>query len=290
MPDRGRGVYCALARGGLIAALLACLATEGHAKGHDAKKGVPTDQRGTAQAPLVVETYPAPKTSEEAAAEKKDRDEQLANDRNMVVWTRVLASIGALQLIVFGYQAYKLRQTVADSKDAIAASQRSAKAAEDSLAKSDEMLAHSREAAERSHKSGRRIERAYVFPGLNADAWLVGPYGWRLNLGVKNYGKTPAFIKLIKAEFSFTEPVGAMIIGASREWDMDIVLSAMGEQISAIELPLPHGYLCITIGYTDIFDERWFSRAIYRIDATIPTMEDGAVRVMFQNTYWNEWS
>jgi hypothetical protein len=82
------------------------------------KKSQPTqespqkDQRGTADAPLVVRMNPTPKTDEETAQDKKDREEKTANDRNLVDLTGILALVGAFQLFVFGYQALKLKKTV----------------------------------------------------------------------------------------------------------------------------------------------------------------------------------
>jgi hypothetical protein len=84
------------------------LQQQGDASRHAAK----TDQRGTENAPLVVKINPTPETEEETAQDKKDREEKSANDRNLVFFTKVLALVGALQLLVFGYQAYKLRATV----------------------------------------------------------------------------------------------------------------------------------------------------------------------------------
>src|SRR5205823_4581452 len=70
------------------------------------------DQRGTEDAPVIVKIASAPKTDEEVAQNKKDRENKTANDRNLVDLTAVLALVGFLQLLVFGYQAYKLRETV----------------------------------------------------------------------------------------------------------------------------------------------------------------------------------
>lgn len=70
------------------------------------------DKRGTEQSPLVVKIAPPTKTATEADQETKDRNEKAANDRHLVDLTGVLAFVGFLQLMVFGYQAYKLRETV----------------------------------------------------------------------------------------------------------------------------------------------------------------------------------
>jgi hypothetical protein len=71
-----------------------------------------TDQRGTQESPIVVKVLPTTKTPEEAAEEKKDRDAKTENDGNLVILTGVLAFVGFCQLLVYGYQAKKLRETV----------------------------------------------------------------------------------------------------------------------------------------------------------------------------------
>ncbi len=75
-------------------------------------KDATTDQRGTQESPIVVKVLSTAKTPEEGEQESKDRKDKTANDTNLVKLTGVLAFVGFLQLLVFGYQAYKLRQTV----------------------------------------------------------------------------------------------------------------------------------------------------------------------------------
>jgi hypothetical protein len=81
-----------------------------------------TDQRGTEQSPVVVKVLPTPKTQEEAAQEKDDRDDKASASR----WTMWLAGltvlVGCGQLIVYGIQARRLRETI-DKMDAIAKDQ-----------------------------------------------------------------------------------------------------------------------------------------------------------------------
>jgi hypothetical protein len=95
-----------------------------------------TDMRGSEDSPIVVKIIPTPK-QEEAKRETEDRKEKSANDRNLVIATYILAGIAALQLAVFGYQAYKLKQTVEaatqqseDTRRAISETSRSATATE----------------------------------------------------------------------------------------------------------------------------------------------------------------
>lgn len=70
------------------------------------------DQRGTDQSPLIVKTLPAAKTQAETEQDATDRKEKAANDRHIVELTGVLAVIAFFQLLVYTYQAKKLRETV----------------------------------------------------------------------------------------------------------------------------------------------------------------------------------
>ena len=81
-------------------------------KTHQSQKASSPDQRGTQDSPIVVKVLPASKPQEETDWETEERKEKASNDRNLVNATYVLAAIGFLQLFVFGYQAFKLKQTV----------------------------------------------------------------------------------------------------------------------------------------------------------------------------------
>jgi hypothetical protein len=99
------------------------------------------NQRGTEESPLIVRSV---KSSDDAAQDTEDRKDKAANDRETIAINRNLVVIGFLQLavfvgqlFVFGYQAWKLRQTVQaaveqsrDMKASIAVAQRAAEAAE----------------------------------------------------------------------------------------------------------------------------------------------------------------
>ncbi len=71
-----------------------------------------TDQRGTQESPILVKVLPTPKTSEEATQDAEDRKQKAKNDGNIVDLTAVLAIVAFLQLLVYTYQAKKLRETV----------------------------------------------------------------------------------------------------------------------------------------------------------------------------------
>lgn len=76
-------------------------------------------QPATPPAPIIVEARLPPKPPEEIAAEARDRAEREANDRETAKTNQRLIELGVVQAIVFllqlgvfAYQAYKLRQTV----------------------------------------------------------------------------------------------------------------------------------------------------------------------------------
>jgi hypothetical protein len=75
-----------------------------------------SDKRGTEQAPMVVKISPPIQTSEETARDAKEREDKSANDRHVVYLTAALALIAFLQLLVYGYQSYKLNETVEAAK------------------------------------------------------------------------------------------------------------------------------------------------------------------------------
>jgi hypothetical protein len=98
--------------------------------------------------PIVVETRPAAKSPDEVRAEAEDRAEREAADRDSIRINERIAyvSLGQLvifflQLVVFGYQAFKLRETVnvankqsGDMRDSIAQATRAAAAMENMAA------------------------------------------------------------------------------------------------------------------------------------------------------------
>jgi hypothetical protein len=99
---------------------------------NESTKGSTTDAARTAkkgntkQAPIVVNVLPTPKTQEETKREQDERKEKAELDRKLVdinddlarytsrvaTFTAVLALIGVLQLLVFGYQSRQLKRTV----------------------------------------------------------------------------------------------------------------------------------------------------------------------------------
>jgi len=80
------------------------------------------DKRGTEQSPIVVKVLPSAKTQDEPAGNKAETLDRPSADWWMVRLTAAIAVIGLIQTIVFGIQAYMLRQTIS-KMDEIAQSQ-----------------------------------------------------------------------------------------------------------------------------------------------------------------------
>jgi hypothetical protein len=148
------------------------------------------EERGTAQSPVVVKILPTPKTDAEVALQEQDREARQANDRETISFNRWLVLIGFFQLIVFvgqlvvfGYQAWKLRQTVQAAADqsnemrnSVAESRRAAVAMEQvatsmntvaettvqNVRQLKETVATNREIADRQKLLGELQLRAYV--------------------------------------------------------------------------------------------------------------------------------
>jgi hypothetical protein len=93
----------------------------------NAQQSAKPDQRGTPSQPLTVNIVPTAEQKAVAEEEKANAELKAADERKLIKYTGYLVVVGivqflifVLQLIAFGYQAYKLRQTVDTSEKAIA--------------------------------------------------------------------------------------------------------------------------------------------------------------------------
>lgn len=84
-----------------------------------AAQGAQNDNRGTGEPPLAVKIIPSPKTDQEATDEKAEREDKNSADWWMVKLTFGLMIVGiaqfsvfVLQLIIFGLQAKRLKETI----------------------------------------------------------------------------------------------------------------------------------------------------------------------------------
>jgi hypothetical protein len=161
----------------------------------------PQLQRGTVEAPIVVRILPTPKTADEIASDRKERENKSNADFWLIRLTGALAIVGAMQLIVFGLQARRLRQTVEmgaeqadDMKKYVAEAARAASAMEE-VAKH---IAVSSKAATDSvttiKDSTTRQLRAYLCVNFGAVAKQNRETGFRFEprLLLINVGHTPA--------------------------------------------------------------------------------------------------
>lgn len=151
------------------------------------------NQDRTAVPPLIIKEAPASQAQKESAENAKEADSKTATDWWMVWLTGILAFVAFLQLIVFGLQARRLRQTIEtmekigtdQSKDMqgwIAVAKESADAAKKSA---DVAAGYSRPmlfVSEIYFQEGQvRVD------GLSLRAKIV--------VEIKNFGETPAFLR-----------------------------------------------------------------------------------------------
>lgn len=144
-----------------------------------AQEAAKPDERGTEQSPLVIKVLPPLNEDEKTAAAQQERKDKSESDWSLVKLTGVLAIIGVIQIIVFGLQARRLRQTVNATKDAADAALKTAR---------------NMETIERAY-----VKMSHVAPGLILDD--IG--GLAVQLRVKNFGKTPARVNDLRVDFRY---------------------------------------------------------------------------------------
>jgi hypothetical protein len=136
------------------------------------------NERGTEQSPLVIKVLPPLNEDEKAAAAEKERKDKSESDWSLVILTGVLAIIGVIQIIVFGLQARRLRQTVTATKDAADAALKTAKNAE---------------TTERAY-----VKLSHVPPGLGFNTMGGTCFA---QFRVRNFGRTPAKVTDVVVDF-----------------------------------------------------------------------------------------
>jgi hypothetical protein len=151
-----------------LAVVLIALSTLAWSQGPNQEKREPrraddaatTDQRGSEKTPFVVKVLPAPDADKKAAEDKKDREDKANSDAWLVRFTGILAAIGVLQVFVYGFQSWKLSQTL---------------------------------------RAAQIVERGRVFARIPGDGLVVKlatePMGVKYCFG--NYGNTPVIIREI---------------------------------------------------------------------------------------------
>ncbi len=171
-----------------------------------------TNNRGTEASPVIVKIMPAQKTAAESAEDQQEREEKASADLWTLWLTGSLAFVGALQLLVFGYQALKLRQTIqamkdiaagqsADMQNSIAEAARAASAMQE-VSRSMDINAReiiksvkiSKEIADGQRLFGEMQMRAYVSVSIGGGIFQDRERGLRFEARpqLRNTGNTPA--------------------------------------------------------------------------------------------------
>jgi hypothetical protein len=90
-----------------------------NAESKSAQQAAPNDQRGTEQSPAFIKIIPTPQTPAEAESDRKEREDKHRADWWIIKLTAAIAVVGALQLLVFGWQGIQLMRTVSVTKEAV---------------------------------------------------------------------------------------------------------------------------------------------------------------------------
>lgn len=243
---------------------------------HSASSDRPTasDQRGTQQSPLVVKTLPPAKTKEEADQDSADRQQKATNDGRIVTLTAILALITFGQLLVYAYQAKKLRETVKSAGDQADAMERHIGEAARSATAMETI-------ANKIEDGNKMIMRAYVTVTIGAAVFQernrVGQNDLKFEgkMQVLNTGNTPARKVRIRkraaivpvpipAGFDFSIPqepegVAYAALGAHQSYVISAIVPDFvpDAEVAGIKDATGDKVLCAwgTIIYEDIFGE-----------------------------------
>lgn len=176
-------------RGGLIALAFVFLAVGANAESQQKiayrNKESQADQRGTLKQPLAVDIVRAEKSKEEALQEQADRAAKSANDQWGVGLGVAQLSVFMLQLVVFGLQASRLRQTVEEMRDAKGITKNAADAAIRAAVATEKTV-------EAMEQTAERQLRAYCLVcAARLDNAEIGKIPC-IQITIKNFGSTPA--------------------------------------------------------------------------------------------------
>ncbi|MDB0544650.1 hypothetical protein LBW62_25775, partial [Ralstonia solanacearum] len=167
------------------------------------------NQVGTEEAPLFVKIEPTIKSPAEIDQDVKERADKLAGDQKnadinrQLVWVGVLQFVVFfLQLVVFGFQAYKLQQTVkasaeqaSDMKASIRESARAADAMEQVAKNSMQAAQHASESVAALKERTAQQMRAYLSIDIGAAVYQERDKNLRFEGKplLRNAGHTPAY-------------------------------------------------------------------------------------------------
>lgn len=153
----------------------------------------PLDTRGTDKSPLTVRVAQLPaKTADEIERDNVEHRERVSTDNWTIRLTFATAVILALQLVVFGFQAHRLKQSIDEAQRATKATRIAARAAKHTVIT--------------MNLTARRDLRAYVAVSKSSIERMDENGHPRANLTIKNFGKTPAYRFAVSADMNFVPP------------------------------------------------------------------------------------
>ena len=225
-------------------------------KSAETEKPTETDQNRTQNPSLSIKNTPTQKAQKEPSENANGAKDKAYSDWWMVWLTGILALIGFLQLIVFGLQARRLRQTIVAMK----------------------------ELGKEQREIGEAQVRAYVnISSVNMD--FFGPeISPRINIVAFNSGQSPArnFIWSATLKYLPTDPLTETRNGVSNpnwSWSegFDIpsnspfhsahfVISNMSiKQIIAESIPKMPVHLRTEFKFKSVFEKEWVDEVLPRV-------------------------
>jgi hypothetical protein len=223
----------------------------------------PVDSRGTEKSPLTVQVSQLPaRTPEEIERDNAEQREKRSTDHWTIGLTVATAFILALQLVVFGIQATRLKASIDEARRATEATRLAATAAEETVAT--------------MNRTARRDLRAYVAISASSIEQVDDGGSPCARVRIKNFGKTPAYRFAASADINFYvsgadlhDPrVPSAVSGhLAPGGELDIVLNASwkltGNQKYQIENNIAAIHVYGVITYIDTYGETRFTR--YRV-------------------------
>lgn len=193
--------------------------SEGEIKPTEAQQMIGDKQRDTKETSAVVKIIPPKRDKVESDADAKEKEEKKTLDRRLVFFTACLAAIGLMQLVVFGLQARRLRQTVEATKEAADAANKSADVAEKAL-----------ELVERPYIFAHSVSKFHISENLNP----------AITYEVANFGKTPAIIQSAHVALeNIKNNLGAVLEVDRQHTLVSAPILSAGEVRKGIEEELP---------------------------------------------------
>lgn len=252
----------------------------------------------SAPPPIIVTVQSPPKSRDVLAAEAADRTERLKADRDAAGTNQWVVRIGVaqvvvfiLQLVVFGYQAQKLRLTVvaadrqsADMKESIAQAARAAAAMETLSASMEKSAAMAAENVALLKERTALQMRAYLSVVIGGAIYQESAKQLRFEARpvIHNSGNTPANGVSYTAKAAILPyplpgdlqlpegdvPAVGAVIGPREDRIMFAVVDEMvpDDQVASIKQGTPRAlYVWGLLKYKDIFDEEHRTEFCHRL-------------------------